>query len=135
MKWKLLPYWMCKPENEFIAGMRRNVALWDRWRWVMILVWAILLAFGVWLIPAVLEGIPKLVEPDEESFVFFWIKTGIFIGFLIGFYINYIFFALVLYMSGFRSERLLLKYYDAQHSNEQSETRRIKREPERRMQL
>ncbi|WP_299461356.1 hypothetical protein, partial [uncultured Gimesia sp.] len=75
--------------------------------------------------PATLDGIPKMVEPDEESFVFFWIKIGVLLGFLIGFYINYVFFALILYLTGFRSERLLLKYYDEQHSSDQSKTRRI----------
>lgn len=125
MKWKLLPYWMRMPEDEFIAGMRKNVTLWDRWRWLMILALAMMLAFGVWIIPATLDGIPKMVEPDEESFVFFWIKIGVLLGFLIGFYINYVFFALILYLTGFRSERLLLKYYDEQHSSDQSKTRRI----------
>lgn len=63
-----------------------------------------------------------MMDQHEESITLSSGILGIMIGFAVGIIGSGIMSQLVICLTKFRSERLLLKYYDAQHSAEQSET-------------
>ncbi|WP_145218629.1 hypothetical protein [Gimesia alba] len=121
MIWKLLPFRKRKSDDEFIAGIRRNIEAWDRWRYGRILLSVSLVAAWIWVLSLSIRLILKLDQQEVESMALFWGNLGMLIGFAVGFLGSVAFSYLAILSAGFRSERLLLKYYDAQNSPEQSE--------------
>jgi hypothetical protein len=120
MEWKLL-FRKHKSDEEFITGIRRNIEQWDRWRYGRILLSVSLVAAWIWVLSLSIRLILKLDQQEVESMALFWGNLDMLIGFVVGLLGSIAFSYLVILSAGFRSERLLLKYYDAQNSPEQSE--------------
>jgi len=125
MKWKLLPFGKRKSDEELIVEIRKTIDFWDRWRYGRIIFAAILVAVWIWLLSIAITGILRMDQSEVESMALFWGEIGMLIGFLVGFFGSIVISYLTIFLTGFRSERLLLKYYDEQHSSDQSKTRRI----------
>lgn len=120
MTWKLLLFRKRKSDDEFIAGIRQTIEAWDRWRYGRILLSVSLVAAWIWVLSLSIRLFLKL-DQHEESITLSSGIIGMMIGFAVGFIGSCIMSQLVICLTKFRSERLLLKYYDAQHSSEQGD--------------
>ena len=114
---KILPIRLT--DDEYIARLRRGIDQWDRWKYVSVPVVLAVVAFMGW---GLAEGVQKMImmaQPGNVPNAWTGIILGGAIGISIGFFIQILlnsFFAPLLH--SYRTERLLLKYYDAVHDAE-----------------
>lgn len=100
------------PDSEFIAGVRRQIAFLDRFRLWWILLNLSLLAVVIWLATDAIRLLINVVAPANAALPILGFGTGIAIGSALGFIIHQLCFNLITAFGPFRSERLLLDYYD-----------------------
>lgn len=113
MKWNLKPRWMTEPDEEYVVRLRRQIVFWEYWRYtILFLTIGLLILLSIFLLPLVIGFIQK-VQPANQPLVILDMFLGFMSGFLLGSAISHVFSQLMLAFTGFRSERLLLKYYDA----------------------
>ncbi|MCH9652962.1 MAG: hypothetical protein K0U86_17735 [Planctomycetes bacterium] len=116
MKWPLVPRWMREPDDEYVSRTRCYMSFWSRSRFLMILFNVCILATVIWLLPNTMLTMLALQEPQNAPLVTGSIIRGTTIGIFMGIAIQTAFNGLIMGLSGFRTERLLLKYYDAHKS-------------------
>lgn len=104
------------PDDEYIAVLRRSIALWDRWRYWLILIHVAMLVAAIWLLTTAIPLIIGLVQPANAPIAMMGFIFGIVLGLSLGGILQHIFHGLVLSLGGFRSERLLVKHHDALNS-------------------
>lgn len=104
-KWRLT-------DDEFVARIRQTIALWDRWRTWMILLHVGLLAAAVLVFSNAMPMVVQVVQPANAP----WALLGFILGATFGWALVGVVFGLIhgltLAFSGFRTERLLIKFYD-----------------------
>jgi len=120
------------PDDKYVAKLRRTIAWWDRWRYWMILLHVILLACVSWMTVRLSQTLLELAEPEDVPFTIVGLLLGAVVGFSFGWMFYGLLQGLVTAISGFRSERLLLQYYDSANaqSTEDNDPRECKNEPD-----
>lgn len=113
MKWNLKPRWMTEPDEEYVIRIRRQIAFWEYWRYLFLLFAIALFVAVFWIIPVAVQDLSEMIQPENAPFLGISISAGFTIGFLGGVTLLQIGLNLMLAFTGFRSDRLLLKYYDA----------------------
>ena len=110
--------WTRIPDDEYIAKLRRSIALWERWRFWLILFHVGLLVAATWVFSKVIPVLMGLVQPANAPIVLLGFVTGTVIGLAFGCLIFGILHGLMSALTGFRAEKLLLKHLDAQDSKQ-----------------
>ena len=80
----------------------------------MILLYAGAFAILIWLLWSL---VPRLVHDPQNDLMVNGFSVGVMLGFIVGMGILQVIFGLFHALCGFRSERLLIKYYDRANSN------------------
>ena len=113
--------WTPVPDEEYISATRRVLSFWDRIRlWMIFLYLGLLIGLGI-LLEKGANLLQALAAPpgnaqirwDLLGFVF-----GAVVGCCMGGLLQKVVHGLTTSIGGFRSERLLLKYYDLYVGNE-----------------
>jgi hypothetical protein len=116
MQWRSPP----KTDDEFVETVRKTVTRFDRWKpWLLLLVAVLHLApvVGTLILLALLEGMLQEfvnlgIQPNAKH-VWWFLSVGVAFGVGIGHSIHSFFTQLAHFVSGMRTERLLVRYYDA----------------------
>lgn len=117
MKWKRR-----HSDEELITRVKRNIEFWDRLRYFRIAFAVVLVVVELVFFSLGFRFITELSQDEPDAAVQFWSQLGALLGFMFGFNSFVLLFWLSFLMSGFRSNRLLLKYHEALQNPEQSET-------------
>jgi hypothetical protein len=125
MQWRSPP----KTDDEFVETVRKTVTRFDRWKpWLILLVAVLNLApvVGTLILLALLEGMLQQfanlgIQPNAKH-VWWFLSVGVAFGVGIGHSIHSFFTQLAQFVSGMRTERLLLRHYGAhqEHRGEES---------------
>jgi hypothetical protein len=110
MKLGRLP-WARVSDAEYIASLRSQIGFVGHLRPWWILLNLGMLAALIWITRDAAGLILGLVNPPQWAILGF--STGAMLGFFVGFVIHEIFRNLIFAIGNFRSERLLIHYYDA----------------------
>lgn len=114
---KLSPFpWTSVSDDEHIAKLRRSITLWDRWRFWLILFHVGLLIAAIWVFSKAIPLLIELAQPANAPFALLGFITGTIVGLAFGWIFHGIIHGLLFAVGGFRSQRLLLKHYDALNS-------------------
>jgi hypothetical protein len=116
MQWRSPP----KTDDEFVETIRKTVTRIDRWRAWLILFFAVLAlvpAAATLIMLAHLEGMLQQfanqgIQPKAET-VWWFLSLGAAFGLGLGHSVHTFLTQVALIGSGYRTERLLLRYYDA----------------------
>ena len=116
MQWRSPP----KTDDEFVETVRKTVTRIDRWRAWLILFFAVLIlvpAAATLIMLAHLEGMLQQfanqgIQPNAET-VWWFLSLGAAFGLGLGHSVHTFLTQVALITSGYRTERLLLRYYDA----------------------
>lgn len=103
--------WTPVSDEEYIERVRSSIARWDRLRiWLLFLYGAGLVAV-VW---ALVYGIAAIwgIVPGNAGLPLLGFAVGTVIGYMFGWVLSHLLDGIVHGLSGFRNERLLLRYYD-----------------------
>ncbi|MEX0724921.1 MAG: hypothetical protein WEB58_18955 [Planctomycetaceae bacterium] len=106
-------------DDEYIERLRRGIEQWDRWWYVSIPVALAVVATLGW---GIAEGVQKMIAIAQRGNIpNVW--TGIIVGGAIGLSVGFVFQMMINgfiapLLHSYRTERLLLKYYDAVHDAE-----------------
>ena len=113
--------WTHIPDDEYVARLRRSVALWDRWRPWLFLMYLVLIAAATWLLTKAVRLLLALAQPGDAPLPLLGFIAGAVMGLAFGWMIHHALFGLVSTLRGFRSERMLLDHYrphDAQQAEQ-----------------
>jgi hypothetical protein len=120
--------WTRVPDDEYIAKLRRSIALLDRWRFQLILFHVGLLVVAFWVFSKVIPVLIAVAQPDNAPLALLGFVTGTVFGIGFGWMIYGIFHGLISMLGGFRAERLLLKLLDDQDSEQCESERHVQQE-------
>jgi hypothetical protein len=124
MQWRSPP----KTDDEFVETVRKTVTRFDRWKpWLLLLVAVLHLApvVGTLILLALLEGMLQEfvnlgIQPNAKH-VWWFLSVGVAFGVGIGHSVHLFLTQVALIVSGYRTERLLLRYYDACEDSSENE--------------
>jgi lipoprotein signal peptidase len=116
MRWRSPP----KTDDEFVETVRKTVTRFDRWSAWSILFFAVLTlapAAATLIMLAHLEGMLQQfanqgIQPNARH-VWWFLSLGAAFGLGLGHSVHLVLTQVALIISGMRTERLLLRYYDA----------------------
>ena len=105
-----------RSDDEYVDMLRRLVAWWDRWfYWLVFLNVAMLGCLG-WMVIQISQVLLENADPEVVDFTIAGLLMGAALGFGFGWMFYSLLHGLIVAISGFRAERLLLKYYDSTNS-------------------
>ena len=105
--------WKSHSDAQYIEQLRRTMALWDRYRPLLLVLYVAMLGLFAW---AVTRGVQFLVDrarPADAPWPVFGFVAGALLGILVGWLFHFVIFSLSRGLIGFRAERLLVRYHDA----------------------
>ena len=111
----------CVSDDEYVETLRRSVATADRWRFWLILLQAVVLITVVAVFATFIPNLIWFAKPANIPIAFFGLAMGTMIGFSFGWMIHNILSTLLSVLTGMRTERLLIKHYDAVKVHEREE--------------
>jgi hypothetical protein len=125
MQWRSPP----KTDDEFVETVRKSVTRFDRWKmWWLPLLAVLQLAavVGILMMVSHLEGmVEQFANPGinpNAPFVWGFFSVGMVFGLMFGHSVHSLFTLLAQFVPGMRTERLLLRYYDAYQHNSGEES-------------
>lgn len=108
--------WTPVPDDEYIDGLRRIMRFWNRWRYFFLVANIGLVIAILFLVDRGLEFLMDMALPPGNA-PFNWPLVGFVSGAMLGMAIGWFFLhaihQLIDSIDGLKSQRLLLKYYDA----------------------
>lgn len=108
-------------DDEYIEKLRRSMEFWNRWRYVMLIAnIGLIIAFGVVAERGVMFVLNMALPPGNApaNWPLAGFVCGATMGMAMGWFSWHSLQQLIEAIGGFRSERLLLKYYDAFHTGQ-----------------
>ena len=106
--------WSRSTDLEYVARIRRSVELWDRYRVALVGLSVALLGAAVWILPKGIQLLIGLIGGNAGPRLVGF-ATGAFLGLAAGHILHSTVNLLIMGLAGFRTERLLLQYYDEDH--------------------
>ncbi len=103
-------------DDEHIASLRCTIERCDRWRIGLVLANVGMLAGLIWAFVRVVPLVVEVAQPANAPIAAVGFVTGGILGFAFGAMAYGIIRSLIVSLGGFRTERLLLKFYDARDS-------------------
>lgn len=110
MKLIRLP-WAHVSDAEYVANARRQISVIGRIRPWFIVLNVVMLVALIWIAQHSVAMLIDMVRPPQWAVIGF--GTGVGIGAFVGFSLHEIAFNLIFAIGNFRSERMLIRYYDA----------------------
>jgi len=107
------PPWRRQSDEEYIAKLRRFMAFWGRWRRWMIALQIVLLAALTWFMLRAANVVLEMGEHFGEVPIIMGLVMGGIFGIAMGWTFYSIIHGLIFALLGHRTEKLLLKHYDA----------------------
>jgi hypothetical protein len=93
----------------YIERMRKSLLWWDRWRWIGVAVYVVVIVALLCVMLNLVEVVRELEFFEQPEMLVF---IGVGIGASLGFNLHHCVWGLILMLSGLRSERLLVQYRD-----------------------
>lgn len=103
-------------DEEYVAKIAKSLQWWDRWRWLAVLFHLAILGAVIWFGLSVVALVQTLqgmwgnqnpnVLPEEVVLI------GIILGLKVGFFLHSSLMGVINAVAGFRSERLLVQYFN-----------------------
>ena len=105
--------WQTMPDAQYVERLRRTMALWDRYRPLLLVLYVAMLGLFAWAVTRGVQFLVALARPTDAPWPVFGFMAGTILGVVVGWLFHFLIFGLSGGLLGFRSERLLVKYHDA----------------------
>jgi hypothetical protein len=104
-------------DSEYVAKIAKSMKWWDRWRWLALPIQAAVIAAIVWFGFNVVELVKNFQGLNQNANVMAEevVLVGIVLGLKVGFFLHSSVMGLFQSLSGFRTERLLIRIFYEQH--------------------
>jgi hypothetical protein len=106
-------------DDEYVTKCRSTLLFWDRFRYAMFALFAACLVAVIWLSVQVVPMINAIGQGNRQM-AWLGFSTGAVIGLVLATIFHNAVFGMIFTVGGFRSERLMLKYYDLLQQHETS---------------
>ena len=105
--------WRPHSDAQYIEQLRRTVALWDRFRPLVVVVYVAMLGTFAWAVTRGAQFLVGMARPADAPWPFFGFVAGALLGVVVGWVFHFLIFSLSRGLLGFRAERLLVRYHDS----------------------